>query len=190
MYKLVSEGFYGKERLVYNLKYSHTAPGLPVPALKTLLKIISYFKSYKLLVLSNDEDAANQATETLRRAAEAMSAKVWFYSTFAPVPGGVDLAILCGNTTASLLQQLEVLKQDVNNNSVAVIANIHKSEAMETAWEAIKEDQNITVTIDTYHLGIIFFRREQSKQHFIIRPFKALLLDAVLGIPNLWGLLG
>jgi len=190
VYSLVTNGFYEKERLVYNIKYTHTAPGLPKTALKTLLKTISHFKSYKLLVLGEDEVAVNQTTETIRSAAEAISAKIWFYSTFVPVPGGVDLAYLCGNDTASLLPLLDQLKQDVNNNSVAVIANIHASEAMEAAWEAIKKDPNVTVTVDTYHLGLVFFRREQTKQHFVIRPFQSFFLDAVLGIRNLWGLIG
>ena len=190
VYNLVSEGFYEKERLVYNLTYKHTAPDLPKQALKTLLKTIAHFKLYKLLVLGEDEVAVNLTTETIRSAAEAISAKIWFYSTFVPVPGGVDLAYLYGNDAATLLHSLEQLKPDVNNNSIAVVANIHSSDAMEAAWEAIKKDPNVTVTIDTYHLGLIFFRREQPKQHFIIRPVQSVLLDAILGIRNLWGLLG
>jgi uncharacterized protein YwlG (UPF0340 family) len=190
VYKLVDEGFYENERLVYNIHYNNTSPGLPKQALKTLLKTLSYFKSYKLLVLGEDEAAVNQATETIRSAAEAISAKVWFYSTFVPVPDGVDLAYLCGNDTATLLQSLEQLKHDIKNNSIAVIPNIHATDAMEAAWHAIKKDPNVTVTIDTYHLGLIFFRREQTRQHFIIRPFQSAFLDAVLGIRNLWGLIG
>lgn len=190
VYGLVSEGFYEKERLVYNIKYDHTAPDLPKPALKTLLKTIAHFKSYKLLVLGENETGVNQTTETIRSAAEAVSAKIWFYSTFVPVPGGVDLAYLCGDDTASLLHLLGQLKKDANNNSVAVVANIHATEAMEAAWAAIKKDANVTVTVDTYHLGLIFFRREQTKQHFVIRPFQSVFLDAVLGIRNLWGLIG
>lgn len=190
VYKLVTEGFYEKERLVYNLKYDHSAKDLPKQALKTLLKTISHFKSYKLLVLGEDETTVNQTTESIRSAAEAINTKIWFYSTFVPVPGGVDLAYLCGNNTSSLLQSLEQLKPDVNNNSVAVIANIHATDAMEAAWQAIKQDPNVTVTVDTYHLGLVFFRREQTKQHFVIRPFQSVLFDAVLGIRNLWGLLG
>ncbi len=190
VYKLVTEGFYEKERLVYNIKYNTSGSGLNQQAVKILLKTIAHFKSYKLLVLGDDEVAVNQITETIRSAADAISAKIWFYSTFVPVPGGVDLAYLCGDDQAALLHSLKQLKADVNNDSVALVANIHASEAMEAAWDAIKKDPNVTVTIDTYHLGLIFFRREQPKQHFIIRPFQSVFLDAVLGIRSLWGLLG
>jgi hypothetical protein len=40
---------------------------------------------------------------------------------------------------------------------------------MEQAWEIIKTNAKVTVTIDTYQWGIVFFRREQEKQHFVIR---------------------
>jgi len=40
---------------------------------------------------------------------------------------------------------------------------------MEEAWHYIKEHSKVTVTIDTFQWGIVFFRREQEKEHFIIR---------------------
>jgi hypothetical protein len=40
---------------------------------------------------------------------------------------------------------------------------------METAWEMIKKHPKVTVTIDTFQWGLVFFRREQHKEHFIIR---------------------
>jgi len=189
VFGLVTKGFYEKQRLVYNIQSNTASAGLGKQGLRTLLKTIAYFKSYKLLVLGEDAVAVSEATETIRNAAEEINAKIWFYSTFVPVPGGADLVYLCGKDTASLLPLLDRLKPDVNNNTVAVVANIHGSEAMETAWQAIKKDPNVTVTIDTYHLGLVFFRREQTRQHFIIRPFTSLFLDALLGIRNLWGLL-
>jgi hypothetical protein len=186
VFGLVTKGFYARGYTLSNKEYSATGTGLKKEALNTLLKTITYFKSYKLLVLG---DNAATVTESIRAGAETINAKIWFYSTMVPVPGGADLAYLCGNDSATLLPLFERLLPDVNNNSVCVLANIHASEAIETAWETIKKDPNVTVTIDTYHLGLIFFRKEQAKQHFIIRPFRSAFLDAVLGIQNLWGLL-
>jgi hypothetical protein len=40
---------------------------------------------------------------------------------------------------------------------------------MEEAWNIIKEHSLVTVTIDVFQWGIVFFRREQPKEHFIIR---------------------
>ncbi len=40
---------------------------------------------------------------------------------------------------------------------------------MEEAWEEIKKHPKVKVTIDTFQWGIVFFRKEQEKEHFIIR---------------------
>jgi len=40
---------------------------------------------------------------------------------------------------------------------------------MEAAWEIIKTHPKVTVTIDTFQWGLVFFRKEQPKEHFVIR---------------------
>jgi hypothetical protein len=40
---------------------------------------------------------------------------------------------------------------------------------MEAAWEEIKTHPEVRVSIDTFFLGLVFFRKEQVKQHFTIR---------------------
>ena len=183
VFNLVTKGFYTKRGMDFS---STNAIVLNDAALSTLFKTIAYFKSYKLLALAED---ATGITEIIRSTAEEINAKIWFYSTVVPVPGGVDLAILSGSDTVSMLSLFEQILTDVNNNSVCAIPHIHVTPQMEAAWETIKKDPSVTVTIDTYHLGLIFFRREQTKQHFIIRPFQSKMLDAVLGVRTFWGLL-
>ena len=55
------------------------------------------------------------------------------------------------------------------NQSIFIFDDIHWSEEMETAWHEIKNDERVTVTIDLFFMGIVFFRKEQIKQHFVIR---------------------
>ncbi len=160
-------------------------PGLNAKGLKTLHKTIAHFKSYKMLALGPDAAAITEAIQTI---AEKASAKIWFCSPYADIPGGVDLAYLTGTNAQTLLALLQEALQHSNNNSVIAIGNIHASAQMEAAWQAIKNDPNVTVTIDTYHLGLVFFRHGQAKQHFIVRPYRSFLLDAFLGIRSLWGL--
>ncbi|MFC2127398.1 O-methyltransferase [Bacteroidota bacterium] len=57
----------------------------------------------------------------------------------------------------------------VHNDTVFVINGIHRSKETESAWEEIKLDRKVKVTIDTFHFGMVFFRREQVKEHFVIR---------------------
>ncbi|MDT0644401.1 class I SAM-dependent methyltransferase [Zunongwangia sp. F363] len=56
-----------------------------------------------------------------------------------------------------------------HNDSVFIFDDIHWSSQMEAAWEEIKKHPAVTVSIDTFYWGLIFFRREQAKQHFVIR---------------------
>ena len=67
------------------------------------------------------------------------------------------------------LEYFELLLTTVTNDSVWIFDDIHWSQDMEQAWELIKNHSKVTVTIDTYHWGLVFFRQEQLKQHFVIR---------------------
>lgn len=56
-----------------------------------------------------------------------------------------------------------------HNDSVFVFDDIHWSAGMEKAWEEIKAHPQVSVTIDLYSLGIVFFREQQAKEHFVLR---------------------
>ena len=67
------------------------------------------------------------------------------------------------------LDYFELLLPSISNESVWIFDDIHWSCEMEEAWEIIKNHPKITVTIDTFQWGIVFFRMEQKKEHFVIR---------------------
>lgn len=54
-------------------------------------------------------------------------------------------------------------------NSVFVFDDIHWSAEMEQAWEAIKAHPAVTLTIDLFFIGLVFFRPNAPKQHFTLR---------------------
>lgn len=67
------------------------------------------------------------------------------------------------------LNYFELLLPTITNDSVWIFDDIHWSSGMEEAWEIIKNHPKVTVTIDTFQWGMIFFRTEQKKEHFVIR---------------------
>lgn len=67
------------------------------------------------------------------------------------------------------LQYFELLLPTITNDSVWIFDDIHWSVEMEQAWEIIKKNPKVTVTIDTFQWGLVFFRKEQEKEHFVIR---------------------
>ncbi|MEO8235916.1 MAG: class I SAM-dependent methyltransferase [Flavobacterium sp.] len=67
------------------------------------------------------------------------------------------------------LDYFALLLPTITNNSVWIFDDIHWSKGMEEAWEIIKNHEKVKVTIDTFQWGIVFFRFEQEKEHFVIR---------------------
>jgi hypothetical protein len=50
-----------------------------------------------------------------------------------------------------------------------VFDDIYHSREMSEAWNAIKDNDAVTKSIDLFSIGIVFFRTGQPKQHFILR---------------------
>lgn len=56
-----------------------------------------------------------------------------------------------------------------HNDSVMLFDDIYWSKGMAEAWQNIKADERVTVTLDLFQVGIVFLRRQQPKQDFVIR---------------------
>ena len=57
----------------------------------------------------------------------------------------------------------------IKNDSFWIFDDIYWNSNMKEAWSEIKKNATVTVTIDLFHFGIVFFRKEQAKEHFKIR---------------------
>lgn len=81
-----------------------------------------------------------------------------------------DLIYFDGNhSKKATLEYFELLLPTITHNSVWIFDDIHWSLGMEEAWEIIKNHPKVTITIDTFQWGIVFFRTEQKKEYFVIR---------------------
>jgi predicted O-methyltransferase YrrM len=81
-----------------------------------------------------------------------------------------NLIYFDGNhSQTATLEYFEDLLPTISNDSVWIFDDIHWSSEMENAWEIIKNHPKVKVTIDTFQWGIVFFRSEQEKEHFVIR---------------------
>jgi predicted O-methyltransferase YrrM len=82
----------------------------------------------------------------------------------------IDLIYFDGNQQKNAtLQYFNALLPSVTNDSIWIFDDIHWSAEMEEAWNTIKQNPKVTVTIDTFQWGLVFFRREQQKEHFVLR---------------------
>ena len=67
------------------------------------------------------------------------------------------------------LDYFEILLPTITNETIWIFDDIHWSKDMEESWEIIKIHPKVSVTIDTFQWGLVFFRKEQEKEHFVIR---------------------
>lgn len=55
------------------------------------------------------------------------------------------------------------------NDSLFIFDDIYWSDEMTQAWEHIKAHPDVTLTVDLFWIGLVFFRKEQVKEHFTLR---------------------
>jgi hypothetical protein len=56
-----------------------------------------------------------------------------------------------------------------DRNTVVVIDDINSSHEMADAWIEIKTDARVTMTIDIFRMGIVFFRDGLTRYDYMIR---------------------
>lgn len=81
-----------------------------------------------------------------------------------------DLVYVDGNHNKErTLDYFEKLLPHVHNDSVIIFDDIYWSKSMTQAWQQIIAHPQVTVSIDSFYWGLVFFRSEQKKEHFTLR---------------------
>lgn len=83
----------------------------------------------------------------------------------------VDLFFIDGNHREEpTIEYYNQVKPYLNEHSMVIFDDIHWSEGMLRAWDAIKKDSAVTLSIDLFFIGIILFKKDiKEKQHFILK---------------------
>lgn len=83
----------------------------------------------------------------------------------------IDFAFVDGNHRKEpTIRYFNLLLEKATEYSIFIFDDIHWSKEMEEAWNYIKAHSGVTLTIDLFFIGIIFFRKEQKiPQHFTVR---------------------
>jgi predicted O-methyltransferase YrrM len=89
-------------------------------------------------------------------------------SVFAKQPR-VDLFFIDGNhRKTAVLNYFRQCLPYVTDDSVLIVDDIRWSEEMLEAWREICNHQTVTLSLDLFRLGIVFFNHKLKKQHFKI----------------------
>ncbi|GAB3271472.1 class I SAM-dependent methyltransferase [Larkinella harenae] len=83
---------------------------------------------------------------------------------------GVDFVFFDANHRYEpTVRYFETCLAKAHHDSCFIFDDIHWSDEMEQAWEKIKAHPSVTVSIDLFYVGLVFFRQQQPKQDFILR---------------------
>lgn len=82
----------------------------------------------------------------------------------------LDIVYVDGNhRKEATLSYFEWCLPKINDDSLIIFDDIYWSKGMEEAWEQIKAHPKVTVTVDLFWIGLVYFRKGQEKEHFSIR---------------------
>ncbi|ANI89468.1 SAM-dependent methyltransferase [Arachidicoccus ginsenosidimutans] len=118
-------------------------------------------KDFEKLSLKNIELIEGNFDETLPE----------FIQQFQAKNKTIDFAFIDGNHRYEpTVRYFHSLLEIINENSILIFDDIHWSEEMENAWKEIIAHEAITLSIDLFFIGIVFFRKEfKAKQDFEIK---------------------
>lgn len=68
-----------------------------------------------------------------------------------------------------VLRNFKELTEIADESTVFVLDDIYYSREMAQAWEQIRNMDNVTATVDIFRMGIVFFRKEITPNHYEIR---------------------
>lgn len=81
-----------------------------------------------------------------------------------------DLVYFDGNhRKAPTLAYFNQCLMDAEPSSVFIFDDIHWSAEMEEAWQTIKSNPKVSLSIDAYQWGMVFFHQGRAKEHFTLR---------------------
>lgn len=71
-----------------------------------------------------------------------------------------------GKTT---IKYFEACLPKVHENSLIIVDGIYWSPEMKDTWAAIKIHPQVTVTVDLFWIGLVYFKTDQAKEHFKLK---------------------
>jgi len=93
-----------------------------------------------------------------------------FMLTNKPIPTTtLDFVIIDADALEAPAAQVAAFWPQLHAGSVLVLLDVYRTAESKTLWRSIKMKPEVTVTIDMYRMGLVFFRSGQAKEGFKIR---------------------
>lgn len=82
----------------------------------------------------------------------------------------LDVVYIDGNhTKKATLNYFNQCLDRIHENSLLIFDDIYWSEGMKEAWAEIKNHPSVSVTVDLFWIGLVYFRKGQAKEDFKLK---------------------
>ncbi|TDG38000.1 SAM-dependent methyltransferase [Pedobacter changchengzhani] len=82
----------------------------------------------------------------------------------------LDFVYIDGNHRKdATLNYFKLCLPKVTENTLLIFDDIYWSKGMKEAWNKIKNHPDVTITIDLFWIGLVFFKKGQVKEHFKLK---------------------
>ena len=135
---------------------------------KLLFRLSNFTQPHSIVQVGGDYPLS---LEYLSRGCKTASCKL-LDGTESPVEslrmilGGKPLDLLHLTLVPSYQQWFKAALGYVNESSLIVVEDIHKSKEHYTWWKTVQQLKEVGITYDLYEVGLIFFDKSKIKQHY------------------------
>jgi predicted O-methyltransferase YrrM len=129
----------------------------------------------KIYTLEGCPETAGIAKETFHKAGinDVIQVTGNFDDTLRTVISGLDqldFVFVDGNhQEEATLKYFEWCLPKVHENTLLIFDDIYWSKGMKAAWSQIKAHPKVTVTIDLFWIGLVFFKPGRAKEDFLVK---------------------
>ncbi len=130
--------------------------GCPVYTIEGCEKAAAFAaKTFKVLRCSNVQQIVGQFQDVLPELVGSLDK--------------LDMVFIDGHhEKQATLAYFNICLSKATNESIFIFDDIHWSKGMHEAWQIISDHPEVTVSLDLFQIGIVFFRKECQKQHFVV----------------------
>ena len=120
--------------------------------IKVLLKSLAYFKVENIRIVPKDPSLENLIMKS-----------------FPQIKFNQPEDLIFMDSPNNELFTLIIKEKTYHNDTMVLIRDLYKNKKNTQDWEVFKQNENVTVSVDMFNCGALFFRKEQAKEHFKIR---------------------
>lgn len=168
VYRLVDEVIYDfSKKIVYqdteqNLK-RHSAEKNISPRLARLIyRLVAERQPERIVILGEDQNIAPYLW------AAAPNAKIYNQKDHT-AEAALDFAFINTRSYVDAKHFFYWCLDKVNSSTMLIYNGIYRTKGTEKAWAEIKTQPQVTVTVDLFWIGLVFFKKGQAKEDFKIR---------------------